>query len=325
MDSLAPSEIRYPYAIVRACSELPYIPAFLEMPDGYLRIVLKIVQKINLKNPFSEIFASRQTLARESGKSLDSVHRAIAWLEKQNLIERERVARLGLRGSRSPLVPTQGMLVALGLIDTSGKPIAKQLAHAAPSRHLAKLGEDHLPEHTSTDRPSAAITRVTQSSEHGHSAAKEYARIGTICLPTDLVWLCSRGITPFAVLGLMKLATKAGQRLSDVVKAARKYLENLKSNGLFAYVKKLLGSGRDFSAGTREEEKKEADLREKEYLREKAEIYEGKRFISKKTGKIYQVESGAIRETGGRLSGMAPFTQAFIDAVEEGKLVTYRG
>lgn len=321
METLAPTEIRYPYAIVRACSELPYTSAFLEMPDGFLRIVLKIVQKINLRNPFSEIFASRQTLAVESGKSLDSVHRAISWLEKQNLIERERVARAGLRGSRSPLVPTQQMLFALGLVDAHGKASVKPMPVGASVKDQAHQA---APDHTG-QIPTTTVSPPHQQGyvEASSRVGQEYTRVGPVCLPSDLVWMCSKGVTPFGVLGLMKHAKQAGQRLSDVVKACHKYLGGLKSNELFAYIKALLLSGRDFSTGIREEEKHLSEMREKEYLREKAEIYEGKRFISKKSGKVFQIESGAVRETGGGRTGLAPFTQAFLDAVEAGKLVPY--
>lgn len=321
MDKLAHTEIRYPYAIVRACSELPYVPAFIEMPDGFLRIVLKIVQKINLLNPFSEIFASRQTLADESGKSLDSVHRAIHWLEKQNLIERERIARAGLRGSRSPLVPTKGLLLALGLIDARGAPIA--MAKSMWEQPQGGGGVSRpipLPKH----QPGTQDTLETPKSlESGSKDA--FTRVGSVCLPTELLWLCSRGLSPFAVLGLMKQARAVGQRLSDVAASAHKYLARLKSNQLFAYIKSLLTSGRDFSAGAREEDKKDQENREIQYLKEKSEIYEGKRFISKKTGKVYQIESGAVRETHEGRSCMAPFTMAFIEAVEAGKLTSFAG
>ena len=317
MDNLAPNEIRYPYAIVRACSELPYVPAFIEMPDGFLRIVLKIVQKINLSNPFTEIFASRQTLAEESGKSLDSVHRAISWLEKANLIERERIARAGLRGSRSPLVPTLALLTALGLVDASGKAKAKSVGSKANTRHAP-------------GRPvcTPCMAHRTDADAEAVKAVREpgaFTRIGSVFLPNDLLWLCGRGLSPFAVLGLMKHARAASQRLSDVVQTAHKYLEHLKSNQLFAYIRSLLESGRDFSAISRIEKETEEIQNEKLYLLQKAEIYEGRRFISKKSGRVYQVESGAVRESGGDRVGMAPFTRAFIEAVEDGRLTPCRG
>lgn len=79
-----------------------------------------------------------------------------------------------------------------------------------------------------------------------------------------------------------------------------KYLDNLKANQLYAYLQTLLTSGRGFSAPYREEVKKDEEKREKSYLLEKAEIYEGRRFTSRKTGKVYQVESGVIPRNGKR-------------------------
>ena len=254
MDKLAPTEIRYPYAIVRACSELPYLSPFAAMPDGFLKVVLKIVQKINLRNPFSEIFASRQTLADEAGKSLDTVHRSIQWLEKHNLIERERKARAGLRGSRSPLMPTKSLLLALGLVDEHGTSVETKKT-ATTARKSSGL-EPHKTGSLIDSNP--ALNSTTLSKEEG-----SFTRFGAVCLPTDLIWLCSKGLSPFAVLGLMKRARAASQRLSDVVQAAKKYLDNLKSNQLYAYLQTLVTSGRDFSASYREKDRKDEEKREK--------------------------------------------------------------
>ena len=69
--------------------------------------------------------------------------------------------------------------------------------------------------------------------------------------------------------------------------------------------------------------KKKKKKREKSYLLEKAEIYEGRRFTSRKTGKVYQVESGVIRETVNGQSRVTPFNRAFLEALEAGKLVQH--
>ena len=312
MDKLAPTEIRYPYEIVRACTDLPYHPKFAQMPDGFLKVVIKIVQKINLRKPFTEIFASRQTLADEAGKSLDTVHRAIQWLEQNKLIERERQARAGLRGSRSPLIPTRDLLAALGLIDEKGK--ARMNRAAGP----AALCIDP----SSADRvETAGSPEVGCDTGHDSRAAGAYTRIGPVSVPSDLIWLCRLGLTPFAVLGLMKKARQASQRLSHVVAAAKKYLGNLRANQLYAYLCALIASGRDFSAISLDEEKKSLEIREKSYLSEKSEIFEGRKFVSKKTGKVYLVESGVIREMCNGQTRVTPFTRAFLDALEAGKVV----
>lgn len=103
----------YPGAIARACSALDESPLFESMPDGYIRVVIRIIKKISLCRLSSPITASRETLAKESKKSLETVHRAVRWLETHEFIQRDQKARAGLRGSSSPIRPTQKLLDAL--------------------------------------------------------------------------------------------------------------------------------------------------------------------------------------------------------------------
>ena len=300
MDSLVQnfSTSNFPYPILRACAELPYSVAFRELPDGFIKIVIKIIQKINLKSPFSEIYASRQTLANEAGKSLDSVNRAIQWLEARELIARERKARAGLRGSTSPLVPTLQLLFALGLVDKEGKPIT----WSGMSGRASQRGRDSN---------HAAQQPVKKSL---------FTRVGTVFIPAELMFLVDQGLSAFAVLGLMKLAKKASQKLTDIAATTQKYLLKLQGNQLYAYIKTLIQSGRDFSAKNDEAAQDEMSKKEMAYLREKAEIYEGRAFISRKTGKFYRVEQGVIREETTGITRVSPFTRSFLDAIEGGLL-----
>lgn len=103
----------YPGAIARACSVLDESPLFESMPDGYIRVIIRIIKKINLSRLSAPITASRETLARESRKSLETVHRAVRWLDAHEFIQRDQKARAGLRGSSSPITPTQKFLDAL--------------------------------------------------------------------------------------------------------------------------------------------------------------------------------------------------------------------
>ena len=300
MDSLVQnfSTSNFPYPILRACAELPYSVAFRELPDGFIKIVIKIIQKINLKSPFSEIYASRQTLANEAGKSLDSVNRAIQWLEARELIARERKARAGLRGSSSPLIPTLPLLFALGLVDKEGKPItwSGMSGRAKPERK---------------DSNHADQQPVKKS---------VFTKVGTVFIPADLKFLVDQGLSAFAVLGLMKLAKKASQQLTDIAATTQKYLLKLQGNQLYAYIKTLIQSGRDFSAKNDESVQVELLKKEKAYLNEKAEIYEGRAFISRKTGKLYRVEQGVIREETAGITRVGPFSRSFLDAIENGIL-----
>ena len=105
----------YPSAIARACAALDESPVFRDLPDGYFRVVVRLIKKINLSRLFSPIVASRGTIAKESGKSIETVGRAVKWLEDHELVTREQRARAGLRGSSAPLVPTQKLIDALTL------------------------------------------------------------------------------------------------------------------------------------------------------------------------------------------------------------------
>ena len=106
----APSPTIYPVAIQRACAALDESPVFRDLPDGYFRVVLRIIKKINLAQLAAPIVASRTTLARESGRSVEAVGRAIAWLEERKLITRAQKAQPGLRGSCAPITPTRRLL-----------------------------------------------------------------------------------------------------------------------------------------------------------------------------------------------------------------------
>lgn len=300
MDTLVQnfSTSNFPYPILRTCAELPYSTAFRDLPDGFIKIIIKIIQKINLKNPFSEIYASRQTLANEAGKSVDSVNRAIQWLEANELIARERKARPGLRGSTSPLIPTLPLLFALGLVDKGGKPITWS-------------GMSGRAKSESKDSNQAAQPSVSKS---------VFTRVGTVFIPADLKFLVNQGLSAFAVLGLMKLAKNASQQLTDIAASTQKYLVKLQGNQLYAYIKTLIQSGQDFSAKNDEESQKEKLSKERAYLAEKAEIYQGRAFVSRKTGKLYRVEEGVIREESGGTVFVSPFSLAFLEAIESGLL-----
>lgn len=308
MEQLVPTN--YPYLITRACTALPYTQEFQKLPDGFLRIVLKIVQKIDLKLPFKAIFATRATLAAESGKSIDIVHRAVKWMADNQFLERERKAHRGNRGSSSPLVPTMKLLQCLSLVDSEGKPLGE--AQSATPVQQARAGE--------------GCKAVDADAWQGRAGRHQFVRIGPVTLPKDLSWLCQQGVSAFGVLSLMKKARLAGQRLSDVLLAARQYLEGLSSREVYAYLSKLIHTGRDFAgiAESSRDEQKNEEISQS--LKNKLEEMEGRSFISRKHQRIYKVMNGALYELRDNVSWTVHLiNQAFIDAIHEGRLMPYRG
>lgn len=290
MNSLVPTI--YPSHIARACASLDESPLFKTMPDGYLRVLLRIIKKINLSCPFSPIFASRGTIAQESGKSIETVHRVVKWLEDSGLIEREQKARAGLRGSSSPLVPTRKLLDAL-------------LLSQAPQ-----------------ERASAQASKpVNHSSTRAQQVRSAFVRVGKATLPSDIAWLSTRnGLAPTGVLKLMSLAKKAKQRLSDVVAATAQYLEGLSGRALYAYIKALLSKDKDYGYVAKQAESEAEVERDQDYLKEKAEALDGRSFSNKDGSIQITVQEGVLMETRNGNRAVRMMCKSFLEALEAGRL-----
>ena len=301
MSLLAPTV--YPSMIARACSALDELPLFRDMPDGYLRVVMRIIKKINLGKLTAPIVASRGTLAKEAGKSVETVHRVVKWMETRALIERDQKARPGLLGSSSPLVPTEKLLNALMLNDgtSEGKP-------PVPVQNLVTFPSRVVP-----------VTKPI-------APKSDFVTFDKIKIPTDLAWLVQdQGLRSTGVLQLMKLAKKAKQQLSDVVSTTRKYLETLEGRELYAYLRALLGKNKDYGHQAREIAKEETADQERIYLREKGEALVGRTFRSRDERVLVTVEeSGMLIEVRDGRRAARPMCLSFLEAIEAGRLVPSR-
>lgn len=302
MEKLAPTV--YPSMIARACSALDESPLFRDMPDGYLRVIFRIIKKICLIRLNSPILASRSTLAQESGKSVETVHRVVKWLEDRGLIERVQKARVGLRGSSSPLIPTPKLLDALLLSDRThaGKPSAVPPAQGA-----------------TRDAPAS-------TPPCGNDGAAQFETIGKLKLPADLTWLVHRqGLQGTGVLQLMKLAKQVKQRLSDVVGATRKYLEKLEGRRLYAYLRTLLASNRDFGQRAQAASTEALEQQQHDYLQEKTAAFAGQTFQSRDATLVVTVDAcGMLLEERNGRRAARPMSQNFLDAIAAGRLMARR-
>lgn len=282
----------YPSGISRAISSIDEIPAFKELPDGFLRVIVRIVKKINLRSPSNPIVASRSTLAEESGKSIETVHRAIRWLEEHGLIARDQKARAGLRGSSSPLVPTPQLLEAL-LLTPEAEALLKKAKHVAPATP---------------------------------SPARDFVRVDGLTLPVDLAWIAQDGGVPAsAVLLLMRMAKAAQQRLSDVVAATRQYLVPLKGRSLFSYLRKLLAKGQDFTRQACERKEQHEEEQLQSHLTHKAQDMLGQKFQNREGSLQVEVDvSGMLRETRNGSAVMRFFSANFLEALAARRLIPIR-
>lgn len=284
----------YPSGISRAVSAIDEIPVFKDLPDGFLRVIVRIIKKINLRAPKSPIVASRSTLAEESGKSVESVHRAVRWLEERGLIERDQKSRAGFRGSSSPLAPTHKLLEAL-LLTPEAEAHIKKAKHVAPAS------------------PAATSNTTT----------RDFVRIGGFTLPCDLAWIVQEGgLSASAVLLLMRIAKQSKQKLSDVVAATKQYLEPLKGRGLFSYLRKLLLKGQDFTWKAAEQKDQHVAQQVQEHLTHKAQDMVGQKFQSRDGALQVEVDSaGMLRETRNGMSVIRYFNEKFLEAIASRRLV----
>jgi hypothetical protein len=308
----------YPGAIARACSVVDESPAFRDLPRPYLWVVMRLVKKINLSNLSAPIVASRATIAREADTSIGTVERVIRWLEDHGMVEREQKARAGLRGSSSPLTPTALLLDALLLTNTPPSPrdIAAQAMGSAPSPAGQSYPQDKLSSPLKTAGSiSGEYNNLIENNRNG-----SFSRIQNLTIPSDLAWLCRKGVRATGVLSLMRKAKAVNQRLSDVIAVARQYLEPLSGRSIYAYVVALLAKNKDYGAVRKQEAQEHHNRELVEHLKRKAEGMEGRRFSSRRSGAVFTVEGGWLRVEKGGSSALRPFDEAFLDAINAGKL-----
>lgn len=326
------NQTTYPSVINRACAMLLEGDSFTNMPDGYIRIVMRIIKKINIAKPHAAIFASRARLASESGKSICSVHRAVKWLEDFGFIQRQQTARPELRGSSSPLIPTEKMLAALQL-----------LGHHQPSAATPKGSTDSItaPPNLAHTNP-AASSPQTQGSEldciadssksmnlkndnHSENIRKPeaFVRLQKVKIPHELAWLVEQQqLRATGVLSLMKLAKHAKQRLSDVVAATSNYLKPHKGRALYAYLRTLLGKDKDYRQQVDAEAKQQATKREQEYLERKAMELTGRRFQTRDGQIILTIlAQGFIEEIRQGVRRMGRLNSNVLEAISAGRLI----
>ena len=328
----------YPLSILIGCAALDEVDAFNDLPDGFWRVVTRLVKKISVTTPFQAIFARRDTLARESGKSVETVGRALRWLEDEGFITRQQKARRGLRGSEAHLHPTPKLITALGFGQKTAKP--KLLTPTEQNKTPIDVQEPNVSTtnlSTGNSIESAVKTDASVSALQVHSlltkkqseenvSKRQTAIIEGKVIPIDLVWMSSeKGLPATGILRLMKLASLAGQRLSDIVAVCKPALVSLGGKALFAYVRKLIGQDKDYSGILRKLTDDQVVIHQNQQDAALVEIKKrewcGQRYISRDQQRIWIVtNSGFIRRDDGQKNEAIIMDKRFVEAVMSGDL-----
>lgn len=311
----------YPAAIARACSALDESEILRDMPDGFFRVLVRIVKKINLARLDAPIVASRGTLAAESGKSIETVGRAVKWLEDHGLVQRSQKARAGLRGSSSPLVPTPALLDALLLTNAPPSPREKESAARAHATGVSYPQASAL----IPVNPDASISGGVHNSLSENNRNGLFVKMENKTIPADLAWLVHKGMRATGVLALMKQAKEMKQRLSDVVAVAKKYIAPLPVAAMFGYLKAMLGQNKDYSSVHHTEVTKATNEAKLKYLAIKSEALQGRQFTTRKGDVLVVVEeSGLLTEIRNGIRVCRRMDQNFLDAIEAARLIPAR-
>lgn len=175
----------------------------------------------------------------------------------------------------------------------------------------------------------AAINRhkaATAQRAADRNDRRGFVQFGDVKIPADLSWLVTNlDMRATGVLELMGIAKKANQTLSDVVKAVSKYLSDLDGREAYAYLRKLLGLGKDFGYKVREMTQQQNAEDERDYLALKAEALAGRSFFSPKSQAQYTIQPDGLVEVlqNGKHSAMR-LCRKMLDAIDAGKLRAVR-
>nr|WP_144834963.1 hypothetical protein [Cupriavidus gilardii] len=208
------------------------------------RTLYGILTFFNLSKPQAAIWPRRDRLRAEALlTSESSLYRGLAQLVQRGYIARkqERIARNG-RFHISPIQLTEKALILLGL--TRRETASRKVIHSEPSL-TAEDGQ--YKEHTNQRQSLQKAIRG-----NGSTLSSCPNRGVSNRVPAALGWLLERGLSAAGVFKLMAAAKSAGQRLEHVAIVCRSYLTTLSGREAFAYLRKAIGSNRDFATAARE-------------------------------------------------------------------------
>lgn len=308
---------RYPWVICNAVTRVFDVQELRVLHDSVQKLLVALIKKVDKGNGRSPVFARRETLARDIGRSVETVYRGLRTLEASGLIEARQQEQDPTGRLMDSVITFSGRLCVLLDLPLAGKSAATSVKAPPPS--------------VTDDRPT--VYRVSgQFKDQSHESSRTppaTIRVGRFSIPADLGMLLERSLPATAVLSLMKKAKAVGKRMGDVMRciAGRVEALDLRGRRLYAYLLTTLQGRRDF-----EGEVQSANERARiETLRkedgERAREHEGRWFAvigdDRKRVKVQAGMAYVIAEVGGRwqITGSAALGSEFDAAITAGRLV----
>ncbi|WP_156396910.1 hypothetical protein [Noviherbaspirillum sp. Root189] len=235
-----------PKAIINAQAATKHPHNCMDLRKGGRRALHAILAFYNLKTR-AAIFPTRETLAIEAGVSLPTLHRDLAELEAREYIvrlpQRHKSVATGPNAGKfwlAPILLTRKALLLLNL---------EEVIHKQPSLKMRDgiyIDKEHTKE---VKTQSSSKNTFPDGKPEAKSPAPKNEFDPATKLPIDLLPLLDRGLSVPTIFRLMRLASAAGKRMSDIYayRTGRIATLGLTGRSLYAYLAELIGEDIDFA------------------------------------------------------------------------------
>jgi hypothetical protein len=321
-----------PQAIAQALARAIRFQDFVLGPIHRLALCV-IVGFANKAAPEQPIYIRKTTLGGHIGRSLPQLRRYLAALEADGWIERhQHISRAdGAQVGSITLTPK-----SIAAFFAKERPAAPKTSHPNPSRSAKKEGGDeksssaqrrsrmsdalldtpfiqnlrgtppararveggggHRAVETQNPNPGQPQPQTPQTTADADPARERKGKELVDRVPAELRWLCSKGVSPFGVFGLMAKAKASRTTLQQVVRCISMSSGLASVKNLYAYINQILAEPRDWARIERQIQARQADKllahrQAEEQAKRSQEIahLDGMVFHQPKTGLWYQV------------------------------------
>jgi DNA-binding transcriptional ArsR family regulator len=279
---------RLPNAILRAIDNASHI---VGIPRCVKDTFAEICRYVKQSDPLSPIWPTKEAIAERIGADKRTVHRHIAWLRDNALIEVLEQGRKSHNGKfiYAPIKLTRKAAELVMLME----PLAPKENHL-PSDKIA-LGHTLTEPSNTSSQPSNLINN----------------------LPIDLSHLTSQGLQKRGIFKLMGMAKAKGKRLSDIVAVLGHQLTDKRGGVIFGFLKNRINDEKDYAYVARLA--REAALRQSEQLKYEIQVkavgesFKRQSFVNANKNIIFHVDANAqfMQVISPQLSG----TERFPDAI----------
>lgn len=279
---------RLPNAILRAIDNASHI---VGIPRCVKDTFAEICRYVKQSDPLSPIWPTKEAIAERIGADKRTVHRHIAWLRENALIE----------------------VLEQGRKSHNGKFIYAPIKLTRKAAELVMLMEPLAPQEIRL--PSDKIALGHTLTEPSYTSSQPSSLINN--LPQDLSHLTSLGLQKMGIFKLMGMAKAKGKRLSDIVAVLGNQLTDKRGGVIFGFLKNRINDEKDYAYVARLA--REAALRQWEQLMHTMQVkavgegFKRQSFVNANKTIIFHVDANAqfMQVISPQLCG----TERFPDAI----------